>query len=72
MRDLALLQMQLSMINAFKPSNQAQQSRFAAARRADKHHELALFNGQVNAFDGMVIAKKFFNALELKISHGVS
>jgi hypothetical protein len=31
-----------------------------------------LFNGQVYAFDGMVLAKKFFNALELKISHGVS
>ena len=70
-RDVAAFQAQLTPVDVLQPGDQPQQRGLAAARRPDKDNELARLDGQVDAFDGAVLAKKFFDALKLKVSHGV-
>ena len=70
-RDVTAFQAELAAVDLLQARDQAQQSGFAAARRPDKNNELARLDGQVDAFDGAVLAKEFFNALKLKVSHGV-
>ncbi len=53
----------------FKPGDQAQKGRLAAARRADEDHELAVFDGEIERRDHFHIAERFGDLVELDLSH---
>ena len=55
--------------NVFKPSNQAQQGGFSAARGADENGELPVLNNQVQWWDYLRGTKAFGDLFKFNLSH---
>ncbi|MNM81045.1 hypothetical protein D3C81_930320 [compost metagenome] len=68
-RDVAPVERQLAAVDRFQARDQAQQGRLAAAGRSHEDDELALLDFQVDALDGAVLAKEFFDIAQLKVGH---
>jgi hypothetical protein len=54
--DLLVVKQDLTRGDLFQPRNHAQERGFAAARRADKDHELTVVNVQIQVFDDVDVA----------------
>ena len=55
--------------DVLEAGDQAQERGFPAARRADEHHELAIFDGEVERRNDLDTAETLGNLVELNLSH---
>ena len=53
----------------FQSGDHPQQRRFAATRRADKHHEFAIGNIEINAVQNLELAEGFRDGVERQAGH---
>jgi hypothetical protein len=60
---------QIAARNVFEPGDHAQSGGFAAARRADKDDEFAVFNSEVDAMDGPRPAIFLDQSLKFDLGH---
>nr|GEX10615.1 hypothetical protein [Tanacetum cinerariifolium] len=67
--DLAAIKLDTAAGDVFQAGDQAQQGGFAAARRANENHELAVFHVQVDAFDDLVAIEAFLQISDCQVSH---
>ena len=67
--DIATVQLDGAVSHFFQPGNQAQQGRFAAARRPDKHHELAVMHFKVNTLDDGKAFETLLQILDFQVGH---
>ena len=61
--------LQLAGSDVFQAGNHAQQRRFTTARRADKHHEFAFVDVQVDVTGNHGVAKGFVHAVKGNARH---
>jgi len=61
--------LEFTRADVFKAGNYPQQSRLATARRTDKHHELAIFDFQVDVLQHMDVAKGLAYIKQSNICH---
>ncbi len=69
LRDVTAIEFDGSRRHFFKPGDQPQQGGFAAARRPDEDHELAVFHIQVDTLDDLVTVKAFLQIADAQVSH---
>ncbi|MNV46315.1 hypothetical protein D3C71_1381400 [compost metagenome] len=62
---------QVARGDVLQPGNHAQQCRFAAARRPDKHHKLTVIYRQIDVFGNHSFAEGLINAAQYDASHAL-